>query len=179
MIGYRYKCTMCWNPKSGKGTVTFQSWDTQILDSLLKELGLEFPAILTHWSGISKKVYTFMRSCFQHGLGAKQFSSALRALQLEHYDITHLQYLHFVARGSQLNIWRGKIYEPFLPFDNTSPSGFHGYIPSSRLLRDIYDSCMEVHYADINQQVSLLTAEVCALDHSHKVRFVYFNIYGI
>ncbi|KAJ3725737.1 hypothetical protein C8R42DRAFT_574618, partial [Lentinula raphanica] len=78
VIGYRYKCPTCINKSSGKHTVTFRSWNKCILNMLPKWLVNEFPAHLSHRSGLSRGVFTFMRTCFQHGFGAKQFANALR-----------------------------------------------------------------------------------------------------
>ncbi|KAJ3717330.1 hypothetical protein C8R42DRAFT_587212 [Lentinula raphanica] len=80
VIGYRYKCPTCLNPKSKKHTVTFQSWNERILAMLPKWLSSEFPAHLSHRSGLSRGVFMFMRTCFQHGFGAKQFANALRQI---------------------------------------------------------------------------------------------------
>jgi hypothetical protein len=71
-----------------------------------------------------------------------------------------------------LDAWTGEKYEAFLPFDDTSPRGRHGFIPSSMWLRDMYDGYIEAHKHDFNQHMAMLTAEICAIDHSHKVRMI-------
>ena len=48
MIGAQYKCPTCKN-KSQKTTVTFMSWDSDIIKSLAKALSAEFPIVLTHY----------------------------------------------------------------------------------------------------------------------------------
>ena len=77
IIGYRYRCRVCCHRKSQKHMVTFRSWDSRILAMLPSELAAEFPARLSHRSGISKTLFGWMRSSFQNGMGSKQFSDAL------------------------------------------------------------------------------------------------------
>jgi hypothetical protein len=170
IIGYRYRCNCCIHPKSGKRTVTFRSWDPRILSVLPPALAAEFPARLSHRSGISNTLFSWMRSCFQNGMGSKQFSDALRVQHLLAHDNLQLQYLnHLALRKSSLDSWTGEKYEAFLPFDDVSLRGRHGYIPSSQWLREMYDSYIEKHQHDFNQHTAMLTAEICAIDHSHKV----------
>lgn len=168
IIGYRYRCPSCIHPNSGKKTITFRSWDPRILSVLPSELSAEFPARLSHRSGISTSLFGWMRSCFQNGMGSKQFSDALRVQHLLRYDEIHLQYLDRLACLS-LDGWMSRKYEPFLPFDNDTPSGFHGYVPAAQWVREMYDRYIGEHGQDFNQHMSLLSAEICALDHSHKV----------
>ena len=66
--------------------VTFQSWDAKIIERLPVDLALEFPAQLSPWSGITLSTFHFMPSCFQNGMGAKQFSDSLRVQHLHKYD---------------------------------------------------------------------------------------------
>jgi hypothetical protein len=177
IIGYRYRCNWCIHPKSGKRTVTFRSWDPRILSVLPPALAAEFPARISHRSGISNSLFSWMRSCFQNGMGSKQFSDALRVQHLLSHDNLHLQYLnHLALRKSSLDSWIGEKYEAFLPFDDVSPRGRHGYIPSSQWLRDMYDNYIEKHQHNFNQHTAMLTAEICAIDHSHKVCACHWSL---
>ncbi|KAL0960010.1 hypothetical protein HGRIS_011661 [Hohenbuehelia grisea] len=60
IIGYRYRCPTCSSPNQ----VTFRRWDPRILAALPRTLSAEFPARLRYRSGISTRVFTFMRACF-------------------------------------------------------------------------------------------------------------------
>lgn len=82
ILGYHMRCSNCIHPKSGKKTVTFQSWDSRILAILPPDLTTEFLALLSHRSRILKPLFSFMRSCFQNSMGFKQFSDALRVQHL-------------------------------------------------------------------------------------------------
>jgi len=169
IIGYRYRCPQCKHTKTGKATVTWRSWDRRILDALPPALATEFPALLTHRSGISKAVFSWMRSCIQNGMGVKQVSDSLRVQHLLRYDKLHLQYLDSLVARRGLALWQGRKFKSFLPFDDTSAEGYHGYVPSAQLLRNIYDHFIEEHRADITQHMAMLTADIIAIDHSHKV----------
>ncbi|KAJ7488604.1 hypothetical protein B0H11DRAFT_2230137 [Mycena galericulata] len=169
IIGYRYRCPTCVNPKSLKRTVTFRSWDSRVVRNLPRALAACFPAMLTARSGISETVFMFMRSCFQSGMGAKQFSDALRVRHLENYDKLHVQYLSIIARGKEIHEFCGKTFSRFPAFEDTSSDGYHGFTPSSQWLRDLFDKFIEFHRLDFDQAIALLTALICAIDHSFKL----------
>ncbi|KAJ7214564.1 hypothetical protein GGX14DRAFT_316827, partial [Mycena pura] len=168
-IGYRYRCPTCTNPRSKKTTVTLCSWDSRVIRNLPRALAACFPAMLTSRSGISESVFMFMRSCFQSGMGAKQFSDALRVRHLENYDKLHLQYLSKLARGKGIYEFRGKRFPRFLAFEDTSTDGYHGFTPSSQWLRDLFDKFIDDHRLDFDQAIALLTARICAIYHSFKL----------
>jgi hypothetical protein len=179
MIGYRYRCSGCVHPRSGKDTLTFQSWDPRILAMLPQSLACEFPARLSHRSALSTSTLNLMRTCLQNGMGAKQFSDALRVQHIEQYDRLHLQYLNWLAERYGLNNWMGTQYKAFLPYEDRTPDGFAGFAPSAQWLRDVYDGFIEEHRAEFDQHTAMLSAEICAIDHSHKVPFYNCNSYGI
>ncbi|KIM37653.1 hypothetical protein M413DRAFT_49570, partial [Hebeloma cylindrosporum] len=168
IIGYRYRCRSCTHPKSKKATVTFRSWDPRILAVLPPSLSAEFPARLSHRSGISTGLFSFMRSCFNYGLGSKQFSDTIRMQHILHYDTLELQYLEQLAIRT-LDDWFRLKYEAFPRFDDIGPLGPHLYTPSATLLRDLYDDFVDEHRTEINQHTAMLTANICAIDHSHKI----------
>ena len=106
MIGARYKCPTCKNPKTGKHTVTFMSWDSRILAA-------EFPVVLTRRSALSSPILALQQSLFQKGLGAKQFSNILTTLHMRHFDQIHLQYLHMIFEGQTQSPWENQSFRQF------------------------------------------------------------------
>uniref|UniRef100_A0A8H8CGB6 3'-5' exonuclease n=1 Tax=Psilocybe cubensis TaxID=181762 RepID=A0A8H8CGB6_PSICU len=171
IIGYRYRCPTCIYSKPGTRTVTFRSWDPEILKMLPSSLAAEFPARISYRSAISKTAFNWLRTCIQNGMGTKQFSDGLRTQHLLRHDLLNLQYLtHLCERRNTLDgTWNNRKFESFLPFNDTSPRGRHGYIPSAQWIRDMYDSFIEKHGHDFNQHTAMLTGEICAIDHSHKI----------
>jgi hypothetical protein len=169
MIGYRYRCSNCIHSRSGKHTVTFRSWDPRILAVLPRSLACEFPARLSHRSALSNSALQLMRVCLQNGMGAKQFSDALRVQHTEQYDRLHLQYLNWLAEQRSAHNWAGMQYKAFLQYQDRSPGGFAGFAPSAQWLRDVYDAFIEEHRDEFEQHTAMLSADICAIDHSHKV----------
>lgn len=163
MIGFRYRCLNCLHPKSQKKTVTFRSWDSRILAAMPQDIAEEFPARLSHRSAISKPLFRWLRSCFRNGMGAKQFSDALRVQHLLRYDLIQLQYLRYLSSRKSNGSLAGRIYQTFLPFGDASPNGPCGFVLSA------YDNYIESKSHHINQHTSMLPANICAIDHSHKV----------
>ena len=160
LMGSRYQCNSC--------DTSFNSWDSQLLSQLEgshPDIAAEFPAILTHWSGIDKKLFMFMSTCFSSGVGAKQFSDALRVQHKEMFDHQHMQYLQLVARGSALRLAGGVTFKAFGSFEGE----FGGFVPSGQWLRDMWDDMMERRMPDIQQYMSMLPVRVFGMDHSHKV----------
>lgn len=160
LIGERYRCRSC--------SVTFSSWDPRIMAKLPKALQMEFPAHLTHRSGVSTQVFALIRTCIQRGFGSKALSDTLRVLHQRRFDLHHLQYLEFLKAGVALSQWRGQTFPPFGAF--TDLNGYGGFVPSAHYLRDLYDDFIEQHEAELSQAISMLSADIAALDHSHKVR---------
>ncbi|KAJ7442111.1 hypothetical protein B0H11DRAFT_1932613 [Mycena galericulata] len=103
------------------------------------------------------------------GMGAKQFADALRVRHLENYDKLQLSHLSRIARGKTMQAWLEKKFESFLPFADRSSRGYHGFVPSSQWLRDLFDKFMELHSQDFDQAMALLPALICAIDHSFKI----------
>ncbi|KAJ7242858.1 hypothetical protein B0H12DRAFT_1236604 [Mycena haematopus] len=162
-------CPNCVNPLSKLKTVTFRSWDSRILRKLPRALAASFPAMLTYRSGLSESVFMFMRSCFQSGMGAKQFADALRVRHLEQYDKLHISYLSTLAENAAMARFMGWNFKSFLPFEDNSEDGFHGFLPSSQWLRDLFDKFVMEHSHEYDQHTALLSAYISAIDHSFKL----------
>ncbi|KAF8802563.1 hypothetical protein BYT27DRAFT_7226296 [Phlegmacium glaucopus] len=155
-------CVNCLHLQMKMKTVTFRSWDRCILAVLPSALAAEFPVYLSHRSGMSKALFSWMQMSFLSGMGAI-------AEYLLHYDELHLQYLDYISSNIMMNTWIGKKYQSFLPFHNASPDGCHGFVPRSQWFWDMYDHFMEDHQHEFNQHTAMLSAEICAIDHSHKI----------
>ncbi|PPQ80024.1 hypothetical protein CVT24_003845, partial [Panaeolus cyanescens] len=151
VTGYRYRCPKCVHPKSGKNTITFRSWNPLILKALPAALSDAFSAMFTHRSGIAKDVFLLMRSCLQRGLGVNQFSDVLRDLHSLAHDAKHLKYLESIIerRSDSMRSGKQRHYASFPLFDDQSDN--------------------EDHRHDINQHMAMRSADICAVDHSHKL----------
>jgi hypothetical protein len=172
IIGWRYKCKTCQKPrKEGAKSQTFCSWDPHILNRIPKHIAADFPAILTHRRAISKTFFDYFRPCLSE-MGTLQVANAFRVATLKRYDELQLQYkqsIYAQAQASETLTNRNMVFPDFPEFNDRSPSGYHGYTPSSQLLRDVFDNFVEDHKNEINQHTSMLPASVIAIDHSFKV----------
>jgi hypothetical protein len=137
-------------------------------------LAAEFPAELSHRGAISADVFALMRTCFNYGVGSKQFSHILLFLHHRHFSQLHVQYLDgLLARAKQHQEESNSGYEAFSDFADTS--GYGGFMPSSSWLCMMYDRFIEDHGEEIDQRCAMGSAEICSIDHSHKVCWL---IYG-
>src|SRR5882762_1217014 len=177
IIGARYSCSQCKNPDSGKTTKTFMSWDSRIIASLPYALAVEFPSELTHRSGMSKESFALVRGLFSTGMGSKQVSDIIRTLHLWRYDKQQIQYLELLQSTRSNRCWTNVLFPAFSPFADAE--GYAGYVPCSRWIQDLFDWFVEKHTPDINQFTSMLSARICAIDHSHKITKHIVMIHGV
>ncbi|KAJ3963552.1 hypothetical protein EV361DRAFT_786209, partial [Lentinula raphanica] len=168
IIGFSYRCPSC--------KKCFRSWDRRILAKLDAPLAAQFPAHLSWRSGLSLRAFGVLRSCIQSGMGAHQVAAMFRVQHLLRYDELRRQYLHTAL--SRVNL-PTQTYQCFLPFEDTSDNGFHGFVPSGQWFRDVYDSFIESHQDDFNQHTAMLSARVCAIDHSYKLAKHIAKIDGV
>jgi hypothetical protein len=107
-------------------------------------------------------------------MGSKQFSNCLQVLHHCHFDHLHLQYLYGIH--SRRNSDPSVPYEPFGTFDDQKRYG--GFVPSSKWLREMYDNLIEEHGQEMDQKTAMCTAEICTMDHSHKITKQIVKING-
>ncbi|KAJ7689635.1 hypothetical protein B0H17DRAFT_983598 [Mycena rosella] len=172
LVGYNYGC----RKSAGGCGLRLRLWDKRVLDQLPPELASEFPAHLTWRSGLSTRAFGVVRSCFQHGMGSAEVSDLFRMQHLCRYDELRLQYLRTKYKQMLLGC---QDYEPCPAFQDRSAGGFHGFTPSGQWLRDVYDSFIESKRDVFNQHTAMLSARICALDHSHKLAKHVFKVDGV
>ena len=133
MIGARYKCPTCKN-KSQKKTVTFMSWDSDIIKSLPKGLSAEFTIVLTHHSGMTDGLFSLQCSLLHKGLGTQQFRDILKVQHLRQFDQLQIQYLELIDYTRAASPWKNSIFgglytPPHIPcglqVDSRSTPGVH------------------------------------------------------
>jgi hypothetical protein len=192
LVGVRYQCNTC--------ATTYQSWDLRIMQNIPQSLAMEFPAHLSHRSGASTAVFAMMRTCFQNGMGAKQFSDIVRSptlykqirscieaghesisdsinvLHRRRYEMLEVQYLRMIRDRAGMTQWVDKTFLPFPPFTDRGEHGLHPIVPSARWFRDMYDKFMESHEKEFDQHQALLPCRGAAIDHSFKVCGYIFTL---
>ena len=150
---------------------------SQVMTSLPNGLAAEFPGTLTHRSGPASSVFALQWSFFVNGIGAKQFSNLLCTLHLCKFDLMQIQCLEIIDIMCLTCPWSNTIYEPFSSYDD--PEGYAGFVPCSQWLQDLFDCFVEKHNIDIEQFTAMLSARVCAIDHSHKITKHIIMINGV
>jgi len=155
---------------------TYTSHDECIIKNLPKCLSEEFPAILSHRSGISRRLLNLMRSCFHSGMGPGPFARMLR----EHHDLRHdrleLQYLLTRREKNQEARNQGDITR-YLAARNSDDvvnavfpnKGRLDSVPTTKYLTKLYNKFVESHIEKHYHHTSTLPATIVNVDHSHKV----------
>ncbi|KAJ7661811.1 hypothetical protein B0H17DRAFT_1144535 [Mycena rosella] len=100
------------------------TYEDKILAQLPKHLANEFPAFLTHCSGIDKNLVTLIRSSVAQGLTPHAWERILRELHVQNRDLAEQSYLHALkhCRPSQLP----STLTPFSSFADRE--GFAGHV---------------------------------------------------
>ena len=127
IITQRFRCTSC---PTGCGR-TVNLYDPDILEQIDPSLVDEFPAFLTHRSGIDKTLMTLICAGSAHRVSSNAWSKILQELHVREHDLRELKYLHTVTThindmeriGSAV-----KTYTPFSGFHDQS--GYSGFSPS-------------------------------------------------
>ncbi|KAK0496169.1 hypothetical protein EDD18DRAFT_1106046 [Armillaria luteobubalina] len=138
----------------------------------------QFPAHLTHHSGMSDSVLTLMRCCFQNGMGAKQFSDSLRVLHRHRYEMLEVEYLQTIESRARASPSLCQTYEPFPLFNDKTERGLNTIVPSAQWCHDVYDNFIEAHEHEYHQHTVILSGEVLAIDHSFKPCIIFTDFIG-
>ena len=174
IMSYRYRCVPC--------KKTYMGSDESVVALLPPELAEEFPAYLSHRSGVSLQVMRLMCSTFASGMGPEPFMRMLYELHNRRHDGLELQYVkkrehvkhvekQVASQKNQrslLSMMNKQASEvTFSSFDDAT--GYCGFVPSAKYLTSLYNEYVEKCSADHDQYTSSLSADVVHVDHSHKV----------
>ncbi|TDL14636.1 hypothetical protein BD410DRAFT_757087, partial [Rickenella mellea] len=108
IITKRVECSACdksWN-----------LYDPLIMNQLDRGLVAEFPAFLTHRSGIDKKTMTLIRAGMAHRVSSRAWSNILRELHMREYDLRQTFTSHFTV----VNEFEEIRYQAFTPTKSLS-----------------------------------------------------------
>ena len=133
-------------------------------------LGLYFPAFLTHKGGVDKKVAKNMRSLFPEGIRAGQYATLLR----EHHALRHTEDL--IKYESRLS--RQRHVGSFGINSSTDIPHFSGYsdkklyagaTPGSKYLQHVFSKQAESTKEYMDMLVKAVSGEQLSIDASYKV----------
>lgn len=155
---------------------SFNGYHPDLVRQLPLKVQAEFPAVLTHRSGISKMLAKIMRPLFQHGIGPHRLSKVLRVLHTERYDELQLQYYANASdevykpsiRTSVLGLHKDPSkFEEFSNFEDKKK--YNGYVPSANYISYVYSSLIAEVRPMMDQLMSFLDGVVLKGDHSFKI----------
>lgn len=165
-----YLMTMRYNCK-GPITHTFNGYDDGLLKQLNPNLKAQFPAVLTHRSGLSNNLVKLMRPAFQHGIGSHRFAKMLRIIHIERYDELQLQYYlalddycHSIVSFFQSS---EKKCSEFPAYNDKKT--YNGFSPSANYISYVYSSIIAKIRPFMDQLISMLDGIILKGDHSFKI----------
>ncbi|PPQ83062.1 hypothetical protein CVT25_005220 [Psilocybe cyanescens] len=165
------------HPGCGK---SMNYYDPIILDQLDPTLVAEFPAFLTHRSGIDKTLMTLIRAGIAHQLSSSAWSKVLRELHVREHDLREFKYLQAIKKDIKFKTTQGyevPAYQPFSSFDNSSE--YAGFYPSRWYINSVYMDYMELIHPSLDQCLSALTGYVIKWDHSFKLVKYMMKLNGV
>ncbi|KAJ7719511.1 hypothetical protein B0H16DRAFT_1897139 [Mycena metata] len=130
ILSKRIKCDSCKKSCS--------LYEDKILAQLPQDLANEFPAFLTHRSGIDKTLVTLIRSGIAQGTTAHGWERILRELHVRNRDLAEQEYLHALKNcpASQLPV-------PLVPFSSFGDKeAYAGFAPSRWYINSVYTDYM-------------------------------------
>ncbi|ORY86245.1 hypothetical protein BCR37DRAFT_385716 [Protomyces lactucae-debilis] len=139
-------CYCCKNPSCSLETIS--AADTELLESLPYGLQLAFPAILSHRSGISKRLFERFQDSIANGCGPEHFRQLLNNSALRRFQTLNEMYLDNIKvclSGKQTDFQTSfdanmpKSSDEFRSFGEfNDPLQYNGVVPSVHWLTDLY-----------------------------------------
>ncbi|KAG2191934.1 hypothetical protein INT47_012017 [Mucor saturninus] len=166
----RYRC------KNATKQHFFNGFDSRIIRQLPLRVQADFPALLTHKSGISKDLAKLMRPLFQNSVGPVTLSKILRELHAEHHATVELQYYDAACSEKKSpsidslltkNNVEQKLLPEFSAFSNKEL--YNGFVPSPGYLSYVYSSIIEQIRPQLDWHMMSLDGNILKGDHSFKV----------
>jgi hypothetical protein len=145
MLTQRYICTACQAiTEASRPRFTFYGWDKEVLLNLPHGYGLQFPAVLSHRSGIDKLVMDQMRVLFDAGVRPERFSDMLVELHAKQHTLAHIKYEHTYECEKAFNPLATR--DMFSSFGD--PLKYAGAVPTGSYLA----TCYKAHHCDVRPQ---------------------------
>ncbi|KAJ7213263.1 hypothetical protein C8J57DRAFT_1602153 [Mycena rebaudengoi] len=139
-------------------------YDEKILEQLPSHLRSEFPAFLTHRSGIDKTLMTLVRSTIAAGLTPNAWERVLRELHVHNRDLAELSYLHALKACAPASL-----PSPLIPFSMFSDrDGYAGFSPSRWYINTVFVEYMGHIKPHQDQSMAALPATTISWDQSFK-----------
>ena len=154
IIGRQYKCNHCEEQKNEieraleqsaeandceieevKYKYTFRAWDRGSLPYLPRGLGEEFPAFLTHTSGVDKKIVDMMRPLFDKGFRPEALSNLLLEMHAKEYTRQWLRHERDIAARRKSS---NRNTKPEFSSNFADVEKYDGKVPKGSYLATVY-----------------------------------------
>jgi hypothetical protein len=168
LVSSRRRCNAC--------SASFLLHDRKVIASLPTFVQSDFPAWLTHRSGLDITVVQLMRSCFNSSMGPSSFAELLRENHTRRYHHLCRHYYSILHKRMERQFNMGDIsrhlfnhsFESFSTFSDSK--GYNGYLPSANYLSHVY-----LEYAGnirefLDRDIMKRDSSILKMDHSFKVR---------
>ncbi|KAF8436854.1 hypothetical protein L210DRAFT_934661 [Boletus edulis BED1] len=166
LLADRIPCPAC-HDAGRQPTKSF--WNLSILNMLPPPLRDQFKFWLTHRSGLTLQLTSFLCEVFIADVRPEQFTTIIQAAHYQRYDLLHCQFLemvlHQIGSGTLFSIWTTTT--PFGAFGDRN--GYAGFVPTARYFAKFYDMLVEEFAPAMYQLISLLPADVIKQNHSFKI----------
>lgn len=136
------------------------SHDRRILAQLPPAIVDTFDFILTHRSGVTKRLWYLFRDS---KLGSLQFATLVRKLHTAKFDVKDSSYHEHATNFPSTS--------RFPPLGNyTDRDGYGGFTPSTKYFSKLYMDKAAEDEVLLDQHMAMRQLTIGAIDHSHKVR---------
>lgn len=133
-------------------------YDPRVMKQLSPELADEFPAFLTHRSGIDKELLELIRDGMAMGVNSNMWSTMIRTAHMRKHALRELKYCHAAATATteadKNRISRPK-FEVFSQFSDKD--GYSGHYPSRSYINRVYVDYIQHIRPMLDQYMSSLT----------------------
>lgn len=140
-ISRRYICKACQgSDEDEKEQYQFMAWNETSLKFMQYGYQYYFPAFLTHKGGIDKAILDLMRPLCDKGLRLNSFQNTLLELHSKKFTKDHIKYNYYVKK-ILTSAQRKKDPRPEIQMFNNDfndRKGYDGFVPSRKLLKDVY-----------------------------------------
>ena len=180
IITKRLHCHKSTDSDGGGCGKSFNWYDPIVMDQLEPGLASEFPAFLTHRSGIDKTLMSLIRAGIAHRVSSSAWSKILCELHVREHDIRELKYLHYVQKDQKFqkeNNSDVKAYSSFSDFDDKL--GYGGFYALRWYINSVYIDYMFYIRPSLDQCLSALTGYIIKWDHSFKLVKYMMKLDGV
>ena len=172
IISRRYKCLKC---EDENQPYTFMGTNEEMISNLDFSLSQKFPALLTHRSGVDKKLLEWFRPLINFGIRTEQIARMLLEFHTKNHTSKFIQYELMISNQKKLAL-SSSTFPIFSTFDN--PLLYDGKVPSGRYIEEVYIKQGSELKTYMDNDIKKRIGEVIKLDASYKIPKLLYQTSG-